>query len=198
MRVEVVTPAVIEPLDMAKVKVELRIDSDEDNARVLRLIRGARSLFEEETGHALISRTLKAYLRFWPKATNILLPYPPLISVTSVTSYPLGVSTVLSTNAYHVDNQSRQGSVVLVPGTSWPTAVLYPPGIAVIYVAGFGDAASDIPPDILQCLMEIVAFWDEVPEAAYVPGTNKTSGKVEILPFGAQSVIERYQKQRDR
>lgn len=199
MRVTVVTPPAAEPLTTAEAKLLLRIDSSDLDGHVDDLIASARSFFEEATGFALIHRTLQANLRWFPKASNILLPYPPLASVTSVKYYPLGVETALVANTdYLTDNDARQGSILLLPGQSWPDDVLYPPGVVIEYVAGFGAAATAVPEDVLQCLRAIIAFWDDVPEAVYVPGDTKASGKVEALPLSASDVIRRYQEKRER
>lgn len=198
MRVVVTTPATGDPLDFDAVKTELRITGDEMDGYVERLIKSATAYFEQETGYALITRTLTAYLRFWPKANNILLPYPPLQDVTEVKYYPLGEETVWDSDDYLVDNQAHQGSILLPPGESWPAGVLHPPYISIEYDCGFGDGGEDVPGDILQCLMSLISWWDDVPEAVYVPGDAKAAGRVEVMPLGAQSIIERYRRERHR
>lgn len=203
MRVLVKTPPAGEPLERDAVKTELRIDGSELDEYVDRLIVSARTYFENETGWALICRTLTASLRWWPKSTNILLPYPPLFGSVPpiVTYYPLGVATVWPAAEYQLDYSARQGSVLVIPGSDWPQIdePLYPPGVVVEYVAGFGEADDNlVPGDVLEALMGLISFWDEVPEAVYVPGTNKTAGKVDVMPLHAQSVIERYRKARER
>lgn len=195
-RVTIVEPPESLPLELDPVKLELRIDSTEQDDYVTRLIEAATSFFEETTGYALITRTIESSLRFWPKASNILLPYPPLAEVISVKYYPLGVETDFTD--FVVDDYSTKGSVNLLPGDAWPSEVLYPPGIVVQFTAGYGGTGADVPPDILECLMALISFWDETPEAAYVPGVNKTAGKVETLPFSAATIIERYQKRLER
>jgi uncharacterized phiE125 gp8 family phage protein len=195
MRVETFAGPAALPLDMEAVKVELRIDADEQDDYVTRLIGAAAAYFEKETGYALITRTLDAFLRQFPKATNIRLPFPPLISVTSVTTCFLGVDELWDSSNYHVDHSARHGSVVLIPGTEWPDGVLFPPGVTIRYDTGFGAAGSDVPEDILECLMGLIAFWDDVPEAVYVPGNTKAAGKVDVMPLHALSVIERYRRE---
>lgn len=199
MLVTIITPPAVEPLTKEAVKVELRIDSSDLDDQVARHIEAARSFFEEETGWAIIHRTLVANLRFFPKASNILLPFPPLVSVTKVTHFPLGVETPLSPALYLTDNSSRQGSLTLVPGQQWPYGeVLYPPHVQIEYVSGFSADGAGVPPDILQCLMGMIAFWDEVPEAVYVPGDSKSSGKASLLPLHTRDILDRYRKERER
>lgn len=196
MNTVILSPPAAEPLELEDVKAFMRISSSEEDQPLLDLIVSARMFFEKETGFALINRTIRANLRFFPKASTIRLPYPPLVSVTSVEYYDSASPTALvSGTDFYVDNTSRLGSLVLVPGQSWPTDDLRPPGVEIEYIAGFGAFSESIPGDILQCLRSLIAFWDDVPEAVYVPGDTKISGKIEIMPMGALSVIERYKKE---
>ena len=74
-----------EPLGLAQAKAYLRIAYEGENNLVAALIAAARARVEQETGLALISRTLRVTLDHWPRRALELrttrLPVRPAASL---------------------------------------------------------------------------------------------------------------------
>lgn len=112
------------------------------------IITAAREACEGFTGRALITQTRKLHLSGWPAADHIKLPFPTLISVTSITyKIEAGTTSTLSASTvYDVETASNIGRVFLRPNQSWPSDSLYT-GLPVVieYVCGYGASASNVP-----------------------------------------------------
>lgn len=167
---KVVTAPAEEPVTVAEVKDHSRISVAEDNPLLEHYIASAREAVEDTyTYRALVSRTYDYYLQGWPSGDRIVLPRPPLVSVTSVTYTDTdGTSATLSSDDYHVDTASEPGRIVLKYGESWPTATLQTSNPIVIrFVAGYGDA-EDVPEWAKWAIKVMVADRYENREATTV------------------------------
>lgn len=174
----------VEPITLAEAKKFLRIDADDQDDVVQMCITVARERIENDTARALPTQTLRLTLDRFPVATYngqlqsnylreqvfiqsvgsigtaIILPRPPLQSVTSV-SYIDGSGTTqtLSASAYTVDTASEPGRIVPAYGTSWPTTQAVPNAVTVTYVAGF--TTTTIPESAkLLCRLLVGEFYE--------------------------------------
>lgn len=159
------TAPTTEPIDLVALKEHLQMatgDTTHDNVLVM-LIKAVRKATEKLCWRALISQTWYAYFNQWPQVDYLLLPFPPLTSVTAVkyTGSDGSVSTFSSSN-YIVDTKSQPGRVVLGYGQTWPGDTLYPSNpIEVEFVAGYGTASSAVPEDLRLAMMVMCAhFFD--------------------------------------
>jgi len=83
---------------------------------------------------------------------SVDLPYPPLQSVTSVTTYDRdNASSVFSSSLYSVDLQS--GRLYLNEGEVWPTNLRDHAAVEIVYVAGYG--AASVPAPIKGAIREL-------------------------------------------
>ena len=160
-----------EPVTLAEAKLFARITTATEDQLVTDLIVGARKLAEEWLNRSFITQTWDLFLDCFPRDTNwydeaIILPRPPIQSVTSVkyTPYNAGIVTVSSTD-YYLDNASdnhgspREARVMPVVGKTWPSDRLRVlNGVEVRFVAGYGVAAS-VPEHIRAAINQLVAFW---------------------------------------
>jgi len=165
-----VAPAV-EPVTVAEVMRHCRIDSltSDEQTDVETMIQAARERVEEVLWRALITQTRKQTLDEWPAGDQIDLDYPPLQSVTSITYVDTGgTEQTLSTDAYDVTTTDLYGRITLAHGYTWPTARDDADTIQITYVAGYGDAASDVPAMIRLAIKQIVADWWEHREPTLV------------------------------
>lgn len=195
MRSVVTTAPILEPLELEEAKTLLRVSFSSHDSLISGLIRSARSFFENETGWALMNRTLTTYLRFFPKSTVITLPQPPLSSVTSVTYNLLGTPTAFaSATNWYADTTSRPGSIALLPGKSWPTGVLHDPAVTIIHVAGFGSVTSSLPEDAIHAIRALVEAWYNYPGGIYYPD-DKRAGEPTVVPLSVSDVIARYKEE---
>lgn len=167
----VVVPA-SEPISLEEATAHVRQDSSDDDGLLQNLITAARMTVELHTGRALVSRTLQSSFDGFG---CLLLPYPPLSEVLSVTYYDKAETSALVSSAiYQVDTAAEPGRIVLRRGYTWPTITLRPRnGVVVEYVAGYGDA-DQVPWNLKQAILMLVQHWYRNPDGKEIPdGFNR-------------------------
>jgi len=158
-QVRVITPPATEPVTLAEAKVDLRVDHTDDDALITGLIVAARAEAELLSRRALINRTLEMSLCGWPSTGKIYLPYPPVVSVTSVTYYDINnVLQTMTAGDYILIADVEPGVVALGYNKTWPTASLREVSpVRVRWVAGYGAEASDVPNRYQVLIRSLVA-----------------------------------------
>ncbi len=144
-----VTAPAVEPVSAADVETFLHITSSDD-ALLDDLITAVRLEIEAAVKRALITQTWDLRLDAFPAGGEIVLPRPPLQSVTSVQYRDTtGALQTLATSQYSVDAPAGPlavaGRVLLGYGKSWPATYAVPNAVTVRFVAGYGDAADAVP-----------------------------------------------------
>lgn len=113
---------------------------------------------QTETGRTLITTTFDLWLSGWPCGKVIEIPRPPLQSVTSVTYLDSSsAEQTLSSDNYRVHTPAgptaMHGQIELKPAYSWPTLGDDNWPVVIRFVAGYGDAPSDVPFGIRSWIM---------------------------------------------
>jgi hypothetical protein len=104
------------------------------------------------------------------------LPFAPLQSVTSVTTFNRSnTSAVFDAASYNVDLQS--GRVYLDESVTWPDNLRDREAVKVVYVAGW----TDIPKPILQAIKQMVSIMYECRELCE-------------LPAGCRAILDPYRR----
>lgn len=174
MALTLVTAPAVEPVTVAEAKAHLRVDLDDDDVLIGRLIAAARQAGEDFTGRAFLTQTWRLVLDRVPGAAlpwwdgrrqgaaiescpgAIPLPRPPLQSVSAVALVGEdGGTTEWAAANYFVDVDG--GRLVLREGAAWPTPVRSMAGLSVTFVAGYGDEAPDVPAALRQAVLAHVA-----------------------------------------
>lgn len=109
--------------------------------------------------------------RHW-RDEPIVLPLPPLQSVTHVKYYDTAGSliTMVAGTEYFVD--VPQSRITLPYGVSWPpTSYPRSQAVEVQYIAGYGDSADDVPPALRAAVKLMVGTLYEHREGIVV-GTS--------------------------
>lgn len=181
-------PPSAEPLTVAEALRQLRmVEGQADLTHVADLIADARDCAETRTERALITQTWEARLDgFW--SGDLLLPRPPLQSVTSIvyaTDEDDGTDEVPAAD-YEVDVTNEPGRVRLKPGRSWPTDIYSRPGsVVVTYVAGYGASSTSVPGGLRRACRLLVGHFERNP-VGVVTGTIATE-----LPEGIETLLAR-------
>ncbi len=136
------------------------------------LIVASREYAEHFTGRALINRTWTGYLDTFPRGNWIVMPQPPLSSVTSVKYREYNYTgtdpydwTEFSSDYYITDNTRYKGRIVLAYGKSWPSFTAYPASpIAIEFVAGYGATSASVPESIRRAILLYAATLYEFRE----------------------------------
>lgn len=174
MGLSIVTHPAVEPVATAELRKQLEIAATDTthDTHLTRLITRARRTVERETRQALITQTwLWTGAGFPLGERNLWLPRPPLQSVSWVKYYDAsGVQQTWDAAEYVVVTTSRPGRIDLVPTSSWPSVqASRDNAVQIQYVAGYGAAASAVPPELLQAIEALAVYWFEDRTKAEVP-----------------------------
>jgi len=177
--IKVTVPPGIEPISVEQVKVMLGINTDARDATIASQITIARILAEEFTGRAFIQQTIQlqidrfppgripwwdgtiqAPLRAFVTEEPIVLPRPPLVTVTTVQYYDeSNTLRTIPSSSYYVDGLTEPARIVLNRGNAWPTDVRDRAAVLVTYAAGYGTASGSVPAPIQQAIVAHVSDY---------------------------------------
>ena len=177
-----VTAPEVEPVSLTDAKLHLRVDVSDDDDLITALVQATREQAEAFTRRALITQTWELVLDAFPSSSTIAVPLPPLQSVSSI-KYKVdgGTEYTFSSDSYVVDTDSEPGRIVLEDGAAWPGDTLYEAAaVRVRFVAGYGEAASDVPESIRAGMKLLLGHFYENREATV------GVGNMQVLPLGAE------------
>lgn len=202
----------IEPVTLDEMDQFLRGDDSletEDSGVLQSLIVSAREYVEFQTRRALITQTWTLYLDHYPKVSDplgwwdgvrsgsieagdqrsIILPISPLQSVTSLSTFDTSNNeTLFPADRYYLNITQSMGEVILNNGVVWPTFTRNRNGIKIVYVAGYGDLATDVPGALRTAIKLLVTHWYENREFTKIQSDmNQASA-----PLHVQSLLNRY------
>lgn len=188
-----VDPAAL--ISTADAKAFLRVDISDDDTLIGDLVGAAAAHLDGKDGilgRALLSQTWTLRLDDFPCETwddpyaGIRVPLPPLQSVSSITYLDgNGDSQTLATSVYAVDTASEPGIISLKSGQSWPSVQDVRNAITITFVAGYGDAASDLPRNLRLAAQQLVAAW-------YDNRSAVIAGSMSVLPMAFDRLIAPY------
>jgi len=177
-----------EPVTLAEAKAHLRLQHDSEDELVTGLIRAAREEVEAATGLALMAQTWRKVLDRLPRDRIVRLTPHPVRDVLSVTVFGEdGEGSVVDPASYSVDAASRPARVHFETPLA-PTASLN--GIEVEFVAGHGEAGTDVPDLLKRAVLVLVAHWYEF------RGVYGASGQPVSYPAGYERLIAPYKCRR--
>lgn len=153
------TAPIAEPVSYAEAKQYLRLPNDDDESFVSGLITAARQKVEDDTGRKLITQSWTLCADAFPEDA-IVLPWAPLISVTSIkTTTSAGVqSTVTSTN-FQVDTTGVLPRIWRSDTGTWPGDIRTHQGIEIVCAVGYGASGAYVPGPLLEAVKEILTLW---------------------------------------
>lgn len=183
-RTEIVTPPSGLPVELAALKAHLRVTDADSDAYITSLIAVAVDIAERYISRALITRTVRQWLdffpgygvgqdytdgvwdgAFWPFTETVRqldLVGVPFRTITSIKTYnDADEATVLDPSIYLVDvaDLDAPSRVILRRGEIWPTALRVAKAISVEGTVGYG-AASDVPASLRHAVLLIAAaLW---------------------------------------
>lgn len=169
-RIKITTAPATEPVTATEAKLHCRVDHSTEDAVFTRLIEVARLQCEAISKRSFITRTYTAYLDCWPGGL-IELPYPPLLGITSIKYYDNagGAAVTINASNYVVDAISEPGRVALKTGVNWPSVTLREiNGVEIIYTAGYGADAADVPDQYKQAMLLLIGHLYENRESVVV------------------------------
>jgi uncharacterized phiE125 gp8 family phage protein len=154
-----------EPLTLSEVKGYLKVDGSDDDTLITNLISTARQNAEKYLKASLINQSWKiSYNTYCPSIVKLTMG--PVQSITSVSAVGRDESsTLINSNAYYLSS----GNQKLIFDAN-----IISHRVEIIYLAGYGNIASDVPSPIKQgMLTHILAMYDGRAGANVIPPQSK-------------------------
>lgn len=198
-----------EPISLLEAKHHLRIDHTDEDADLTDLISAARCALEDYLNAALIQQTFNWILDRFPGTWGggpwwdlpevgslsgrslrrfVRVPRGPLLSVASITIFDeADAPTIWDASNYYV--ATSEDRIYRRAATAWPRPGRVAEGIEIIYDAGFGSSAADVPGALKQGLKELVAAY-------YVNRASSDEQSPESLPALVRSIVDPFRRRR--
>ena len=183
---KLLTQPALEPVTLAEMKAHARIDDVTEENLLSSLITAARLWVEHYTGKVLISRSYAYALDDAPGGSELALPVAPVKAVTRIeTIDDSGVVTIMNDAATFLDEACNPPRVVLKNGASWPVLARDAHALVVTYVAGYGDAPSDVPELLRLAIKQLALHW-------YEHRGDAITGGSQIVPMTVLALLQPY------
>ena len=181
-KTRLITPPADVAVSLEDLKTFLRVDGTTEDELIKSFAKAAINRIEKYIDHKLITQTWEILFDRFPgygsvglgDVTGVVdasrsvlsgcngeieLPFGRVQSIESFKTFDNDDQQYLfnATN-YYVDTVSYQGRISLKIGAVWPATVLRPAnGIQIIAKVGYGDAAEDVPEEIIHAIKLTVA-----------------------------------------
>ncbi|PXA98134.1 hypothetical protein DMC47_10150 [Nostoc sp. 3335mG] len=176
-----------EPVSLAEAKAFLKVDDTAEDGLITTLIGAARLHVEGITGKALLAQSWRVVLDDWPDNGVVKLPVAPLIAVTGISATDgNGASHELPLDQF----RSEADRLIVTRVVVGMPALQERQGIEIDYVAGFGTEADEVPADLKQAMLGLIAHWYEHRDAVIVAGSGA------VVPSGFDRLIAAHKRVR--
>lgn len=185
---EVTTAPTVEPVSVTDCKNQLRIDTSSDDTLISGYITAARETLERLMRRSFNTQTITMKLDGFPSGSiQINLPRPPTVSATSVVYVDEnGATQTWSSANYTVDVQANPASISPNYDVDYPNTRTQPNNVTVVYVAGYGATAADVPEGIRLAIKMLVGNWYENREAL-------VDHHLRDVPLGIKMLVAAYE-----
>ena len=162
----------------AGAKDHLNVTGTEHDVLIGNIIKSAQQTVEDYTGRKLSSETWYLYLDEFPKG-DIVLPYSPVTSVTSVKYYDANNSeqTYVANTDYYLDLNGEPARIRDVSG--WDGTYDKPNAVTVEYVTGY--TRTNIPEPLRSAMRLLIA--DMYDNRMDKPSERFTTWKALCYPY---------------
>ena len=166
MALNLTTAPAAEPVSTAEAKTHLRIDVSDDDTYIDTLVVVARLYAESFTNRALIDQSWELKLDRFPASGPIMIPMPPLDSITSIQYVDSAGDTQTWTSTKYTATtptgpMASPGIVVPAYGETYPTTRDVIDAVTITFKAGYGTASTDVPAGIVHGIKTLVAHMYE-------------------------------------
>ncbi len=173
----------VEPVTTTSQKEWMRVDTSDEDSLIGNLAAASRAYVEMSTNRQMITATWQYKFSSFPSSGDIVLPISPLQSVTSITYVDTNDDTQTWSSAlYTVDTASDVGRVRPIYNEDYPESRGYAQDVIVTFVAGYGDAASDVPDTALTAIKLLASNWFENRE-------SNAAVSLQEVPMALQTLI---------
>ena len=181
------TPPEVEPVSLAEAKTHMRIDGTDDDTYINSLITMAREVVENYQNRQLIDATWTATYTRFPESddTAFILPYPPLSSITSIEYVDTdGDTQTWESSNYDVFIGDLRGEVRPGFDKSYPNTREHQEAVTIVFVAGYGEAATRVPMSARQSMLLLISQFYEHREPVVIGASPMT------VPMNVQFLMD--------
>jgi len=183
---QITTAPSVEPVSVAEAKSHIRVDTSTEDTLIGDYIKVARSLGERLTRRSFITQTITLKLDQF-SGGEIVLPRSPAQSVTSIQYVDTdGATQTWSSSLYDVDVSSEPARITPAYNEDFPDTRAESNAVTVTYVAGYGDASTDVPEELRLLIRLLVGHYFENREAVSMNALHE-------LPLGMQFLVKSYE-----
>ena len=151
-----------ELLTTSDVKTHPRVSGSDEDTLLTSMIKAARYNIENYTGRALITQTWEQYYDDLPQYQDYVeLMKGPVQSISSFKYWLNDTESTFDSAKYNLDDASIYPRVFLDDDETWPNLDVRRNAVTIRFVAGYGDAATDVPEDIIHAARLLVGFMYE-------------------------------------
>lgn len=180
-----VTAPAVAPVTLADVRLHVRADPNDtsEDGYLQGLIDAAVAMVDGQgsLGRAMITQTWAQYVSQAPGWVRLTMtPFQALTAVQYYDDAGILQDAVLADFEAWLDGDHVR--VKPKEDQEWPAADTRPDAIKITYTAGFGDAATDVPPDLRHALLMMVGHWYKHREAV-------SDVPLSAVPMAVESLI---------
>lgn len=181
----------IEPVTLAEAKLHARVSTNADDDLFNIYIKSIRKYVERYCNISIITQEKTIWFNYGDFNMNtyaIRLPVSPIQTIDSYTTYTdLDEASLVATSYYSLSNNR----LLLNNTYYWPYNLRRIDGYKVVATVGFGDTPEDVPEDIKQAILMLVAHSYQNREALNDSVNGPSSNRV---PFGVNDLLSPYKK----
>lgn len=179
------TPPGADPLAIEDAREHVKVLDSLEDANIQKYERAARDWYEDAACRALINTVFTLHLDSFPGQGSdlrdtrgwdgevdrfaIYLPRNPVVSVASIKYDDTdGVEQTLASTEYRVAAAGEPRRITPAYGKTWPTAREQTGAVRVVFTAGYGTAATDVPERVKQVIRLLLSHSFEHHEPVLV------------------------------
>jgi uncharacterized phiE125 gp8 family phage protein len=181
---EIVESPSATPITVAEVKAQLRVEHNDDDMMIARLIEVAVAYVDARgvLGHAMMTQKWAQWMGPNPSQA-VSLSIGPVQDVTAVKYYDVdGVLQTDTLTNYQNFGTGFNSTIGPKDGFSWPVAQNRPDAIRIEYRAGYGSVKTDGPQGIRHAMMLLVGHWYDNREQSQMD-------RLENIPYGFEELL---------
>ena len=186
---ELLEAPAVTPVSLAEVRRQLRIEHEDDDLLLVRLINVATAYTDVQgaLGHAMISQKWGQWVDSTPPA-SVKLILGPVLQVNAIKYYDTNGDLQTDTlNNYEVLGTSFATTVGPKEGFNWPVTQDRSDAIRIEYTIGYGETVADIPETIRHALMMLIGHWYENRETTMMDELSN-------VPYGFDALIDMHRR----
>jgi uncharacterized phiE125 gp8 family phage protein len=177
------------PVSLAEVRRQLRIEHEDDDLLLVRLINVAVAYTDVKgaLGHAMISQKWGQWVTSTPEQA-VKLTLGPVISVDAVKYYDTDGNLQTDTlSNYEIYGTQFAKTIGPKESFNWPVAEDRSDAIRIEYTIGYGTSASDVPDTLRHAMMMLIGHWYENRETTMMDELSN-------IPYGFDALMDMHRR----